>query len=500
MVLCSSLSYPTALGLMTIFYKEDVVTPPESGAAYPVADIPKTPAGEALSRLFNVLGSHDLQQIEAFIRRQFDPSIQNSDPGLLSRWYYGLGLETGNLNLVIVEYSSELEIAGYAVSTLIREWYRVKLELSSETAQLVAGIILRPVQRPSLAGPHPTMDDSAIVKDLERTIQKLVNLDLFSGSILVAYNGQPFFRQAYGNASLAFKIPNQSDTKFNVGSLYKIFTAVAICQLVERGLMSFNDPIIKYLPDFPHEISSRVTIHHLLTHTAGLGNYWNEQFEAKRITLRKVQDFIPLFRNDTLLFEPGTRWQYSNNGFILLGAVIEAVTNQDYYDYVRENIFQSCGMINTDAYEMDFPHENLAIGYTSTDLNDQFHPGQRRNNLFIHVVKGGPAGGGFSTVDDLLKFDQALRAGVLLSPEYVNILTSGKVAMGNTEGRQYAYGMMVNVIDGKRIVGHSGSFPGIGARFDMYLDHGYTAILLSNYDPHITQALGNKLREWIAGY
>src|SRR5207248_10392873 len=144
--------------------------------------------------------------------------------------------------------------------------------------------------------------------------------------------------------------------------------------------------------------------------TSGIGDYFNDKYmEASKDRFRAIADYFPLFVDKPLAFEPGQQFRYSNAGFMVLGAVVEKVSGQDYFDYVRQQIYQPAGMINTDAYEMDHDTPNLAIGYTSRAPRGGSQLGERQNNLFLHVVKGGPAGGGFSTVEDLLRFDVALR-------------------------------------------------------------------------------------------
>jgi len=204
--------------------------------------------------------------------------------------------------------------------------------------------------------------------------------------------------------------------------------------------------------------------------------------------MRDIDDYKDLVKDEELAFEPGTQWHYSNTGMLLLGAIIEKVTRKSYFDYVRENIFEAAGMINTDSYEMDRPVPNLAIGYIKeyTDKGIQW-----KNNLYLHVIKGGPAGGGFSTVEDLLKFDVALRSGKLISKESFELLTTAKPELNSPE---YGYGFGVDVIKGQRIVGHSGGFPGISAKLDMYLDTGYTVAVLSNYSQGM-QPVVRKLME-----
>jgi CubicO group peptidase (beta-lactamase class C family) len=277
----------------------------------------------------------------------------------------------------------------------------------------------------------------------------------------------------------------------------KMFTGVAIAQLAERGKLSFDDPIGKHMPDFPNkEAAEKVTIHHLLTHTSGMGSYFNDKWEAKKAKVKAVKDYFPLFADERLAFEPGKKWSYSNSGFMVLGAIVEAASGEDYFDYVREHIYKPAGMADTDAYELDRDVPNLAIGYTRMGPDGRFKPGPRKNNLFLHVIKGGPAGGGYSTVVDLLRFDRALREHRLLSPKSTETVLAGKVETGRGPDDKYAYGFGDERVHGQRIVGHSGGFPGINSQLDMYLDSGYTVAVMSNYDM-AAQPVAEKLREMI---
>ena len=235
--------------------------------------------------------------------------------------------------------------------------------------------------------------------------------DLFSGSVVVAHDGKPILSRAYGLASRAHDVPNRTNTKFNLGSMNKMFTGVAVAQLAEKGRLAFTDPIGKHLTDYPNKaVAEKVTLHHLLTHTSGVGDYFNDKYmEAAKDRFRTVQDFFPLFVDKPLEFEPGAKFRYSNAGFMILGAVIEKVSGQSYFDYVRDHVYQPAGMADTDAYEMDQDTPNLATGYRRTNLYGQPEVGPRRNNLFLHVFKGGPAGGGFSTAEDLIRFAAAPR-------------------------------------------------------------------------------------------
>jgi CubicO group peptidase (beta-lactamase class C family) len=323
--------------------------------------------------------------------------------------------------------------------------------------------------------------------------------DAFSGAILVAADNLPLLERAWGYASRAYNVPNHIDTRFNLGSMNKMFTAVAVAQLAQAGLIAFESPIGEYLPDYPDDVGRRVTLHHLLTHTSGLGSYWNERFEARRTKVRTVRDHLALFVDEPLLFEPGERFAYSNSGFIVLGAVIEAVSGQDYYVYVRDHIYLPVGMHDTDAYETDADEPNLATGYTRMPIGGPSpggppRTGPRRSNIHIHSVKGGPAGGGYSTVGDLLRFAEAVRNHRLLSPEYTETVLQGRMEMEGRPGYRYGYGFTVQEQGGERVVGHSGGAPGIASWLDIYLDRPVTTAVMANYDPTDAKPVIERLR------
>ncbi|WP_425236988.1 serine hydrolase domain-containing protein [Ulvibacterium sp.] len=299
-------------------------------------------------------------------------------------------------------------------------------------------------------------------------------LDLFSGAILVAQGKDILYEDALGEASKRFHIKNNLDTKFNLGSMNKMFTSVAILQLVEKGLINLKDPINKYIDEtwLPSSITSKVTIHQLLSHTSGLGSYFNETFwNSSRALYRSIDDFKPLVQRESLAFEPGEDYSYSNTGMLLLGVIIQQVTQQDYFEYVKHNLFQPAQMLHTDAYEMDQPVENLAMGYERSDNTYGW-----TNNLYKHVIKGGPAGGGFSTVGDLHKFAMALVNEKLVSKGSLDLLWTDYSHAG------YGYGFAIRQSPSGQVVGHSGGFPGLNSNLDIFLDQGYIVVVLSNYD------------------
>jgi len=226
-----------------------------------------------------------------------------------------------------------------------------------------------------------------------------------------------------------------------------------------------------------------------------MGSYWKPEFhEANHARFRAVRDFLPLFVNDPLSFRPGEKWAYSNAGFMLLGAIIEKVTGRDYFDYVREEVFKRAGMGDTDFYEADRVTPNLASGYTKQNRYLQGSD-EWTSSVFLSPVRGGPAGGAYSTVEDLLRFRLALRAHKLLTPKFTEVVLTGKVEY--RPRAKYAYGFANDIVEGERIVFHDGGAEGVSAEFDIYPDLGYTLVVLSNLDHPSARPVVRKAQELI---
>ena len=319
------------------------------------------------------------------------------------------------------------------------------------------------------------------IEDIRESLGSLAADGQLSGSVLIAHYGEPVLDAAYGLADRDARFPNQVDTKFNLGSMDKMFTAISILQLVEQGRLSLDDRVADHLPDYANrEVAQAITIHQLLTHTSGMGNYFDSPLYGQIYNqIRSVADYLPLFIDTPLRFEPGDRFSYSNSGYIVLGLVIEAVTGHSYYDYVRENIFEPSGMTNSAAYELDAGTPNLAIGYTYLDEEGN-ETDQISDNSFAMPMRGGSAGGGFSTAPDMNAFSNALLSHQLLSPEMTNLLLEGKVDLN--EEVKCAYGFFDRTVQGHRSVGHGGGFPGICSMLAIYPDLGYTTVILTNSD------------------
>ena len=316
--------------------------------------------------------------------------------------------------------------------------------------------------------------------DLAAALDAWAANDQFSGAALVAQDEDVLLEAAYGLADRAQNLPNQVDTKFNLGSMNKMFTAVSILQLMEAGKLSLDDTLLQHLPDYPNpEVAAQVTIHQLLTHTSGLGDVFTDEFIQDPHRYRSNADYLPLFVNEPLLFKPGEEFSYSNAGFVVLGLIIEKVSGQSYDEYVQQHIFDPSGMADSGAFAIDANIPNLATGYTTRDFMGNELDALTSNSGMI-PVKGFAAGGGYSSVEDLLRFRHALWGYKLLSAASTELLTTGKVEMGPIT--RYSYGFMDRNAGGERVVGHTGGAPGICSFLYMYPDSGYTVVVLTNND------------------
>lgn len=320
----------------------------------------------------------------------------------------------------------------------------------------------------------------------------------FSGAMLFAEDGRVFFSRAYGLADRKRRIPNTVQTRFGIGSLNKMFTGVAILQLIEAGKIKLTAPLATYLPDYPNRaVASKVTIYQLLTHTAGFPDVFYGDLLADvlahRNELRTLADYVKRYGKLGLESKPGN-WAYSNYGFILLGVVIEKVTGQSYYDYVQQHIYAPAGMTRTGAPPNDQALPDRAIGYTKSPSPTESVPTTSwvPNTNWL-PYRGTSAGLGYSTVEDLARFARALLSHKLLDRDATALLITGKVRMRRTAAAQdnpdvsfgpgikYAYGFEdARDASGNGWVGLSGGYQGMMADFRVYPKSGNVAVTLTN--------------------
>lgn len=332
--------------------------------------------------------------------------------------------------------------------------------------------------------------DAPAFRELDLEIARRAADGSFSGAVSIEREGARFAR-AVGEADAGRKLPIGVDTRFRFGSMGKMFTAVAIAQLAQAGKVGFEEPLGKYLPDYPNVEMARATLHQLLTHTAGAGDIFGPEFMERRAQLRELRDYVALFGSRAPAFPPGSRHQYSNYGYILLGRVIEAVSGQSYDTYVREHVFAPADMKSTDNQPETAQVSGLAIPYAS-------RPGEPlRSALDTLPWRGTSAGGGYSTVGDLQKFAEALLAYRLLDPAHTRLVLAGKVDTPRP-GLRYAYGFEEATLPGGlRRIGHGGGAPGMNGVLSIYPDLGCVVVVLANRDPPSAMAIDRFIAERI---
>lgn len=322
----------------------------------------------------------------------------------------------------------------------------------------------------------------ALAQDPERmdeVVQASVDADAFSGSVLVARDGEILLDRGYGFANREWNIPNDGDTKFRLASVTKQFTAVAIMILYERGLVDLDAPVKTYLPDAPAAWDA-VTVRHLLTHTSGVPNFTGfDDYEATKTLPATLDSLIARFRDHPLDFQPGDGWTYSNSGYILLTAVIEKASGKPYAEFVTEALFQPLGMSDSgyDSHAAILPHR--ASGYVPT-------AGGFANADYVDMSIPQGAGALYSTTHDLLKWEQGLFGGRLLRPESLTLLTT-------PVRNQYAFGLMVKEKDGDTTVTHSGGIEGFNTYMAYDPARRTTVVVLGNLNGPGADQVGGSL-------
>ena len=404
-------------------------------------------------------------------------------------------------------YSSEkdqsrgFEVLGATDVEANRVALRVRSKLTGEISDLLVRVEGESPHRIVGIGTRPSRDDSGqgakltekeIASRLSAFVEKLANADVFSGSVLLAKGDKVVFKGAYGMANKDFGAANRIDTKFNLGSMNKMFTALAIAKLVESGKLTVEDSLSKFIEDFPDkESAKKIKVKHLLSHTSGLGGYFSSGWRAKsRASIRTVDDMMAQAREDERLqFQPGSRRRYSNTGILVLGKIVEVVSGEDYFKFVDKNILGPAGMKNTGCFELDRVNKNLAVGYDKVFGDDGY---TFQNNIFMHVMRGGPHGGCYSTAEDLLRFSRAVSNNRIVNSDLTKQFTTPKPDLGSP---RYGFGFATN--EAGTVFGHGGGFTGISANLDVFRDSGWTAIVLANYS-RASGPVSRKMRTLIA--
>lgn len=445
---------------------------------------------QQMGLFLQALNSGQASELEKFIRGSHDPKVLERLPMdlILARWLT-VHQQTGPVEARIFKSLSPTTAIVWTRGKVTKIWVGFQFFFGKDAPHFISGIGRdsgpMPPAEERLA---PAKNPRALALTMNQYLDEIAKTSYFSGSVLIAHRGKIILNRSLGKSNMAQNVPNQGDTIYNIASVSKMFVGTAIAQLAERGLLSYQDKLSKFIPEYPKNIADQVTIHHLLTHTSGIELDEIREFSEKSAKATSVKDlvdaqieFLPKmegFQN----FKPLEKYDYTNEGYVLLGRIVEVVSKKSYFNYLQENIFKPAKMQNTFAvYQSENPPRNLAIGYTNQNpTNGAAMLGAPREVSFFKQKTRRPSGGIDSTTSDLLRFGNALFQGKLLKKESVDFLTQSHTEVG--EGRFYGYGLMIDeTIAGKRI-GHSGANMGFSSRFDYYPDSGYTVIILCNQD------------------
>jgi CubicO group peptidase (beta-lactamase class C family) len=458
--------------------------------------IPGTPAGRRLSAVLSIINSGDYAAMTEYVAESFSRNYIGQSS--ISRHVNGLmRLHTnrGELEFHNVSSSSRYRIVCILKETLMDKYMTFGITVEKRKPFAIDSIFYGPAD--SYASDN-ILTEGQIVSRMESLLDMLAMADVYSGVVLIAKDDRVLLQKAYGYASRDPKVSNTIDTRFNMGSIGKLFTTVAVAQLFENGELSLDDPVAMYLgPDWIlEEIGEEVKIKHLLTHTSGLGDYLeNPQFQAAAKHLSTLNDHRLFVVDEQLLFEPGSRKSYSNTGFLLLGAIVEKVSGQSYQDYLKMRVFEPAGMaVDFDVVFVDgeFPAPNFAIGY-SIEYSEQGVMWKDNIGL-LDITRAGPAGGGHITAGDLFRFSAALKKDLLIAEETKSLFW-GRNPEPNAP--HHGYGFQVETRKGETMIGHGGSHDGFGAMLRLYLNSGYTFIVFSNSGRMMAFSLTEKFTDLV---
>ncbi|MEL6632441.1 MAG: serine hydrolase domain-containing protein [Bacteroidota bacterium] len=318
--------------------------------------------------------------------------------------------------------------------------------------------------------------DTTFIHKVDAYLNSLSEDENFGLSIVIAKDGENLLERSYGYASREYNVPNKLETKFNIASIGKMFTAVAILQLREQGKIDVNQTIGYYIPDFPNSfMRDSTTVHQLLTHTSGLPLWFNDAFDrAPKFDYIELSDYLSLYEDLNIDKDKIGQNSYSNVGFITLGFVIEAVSKQSYRAYLQQHIFEPLQMQETGLWRLTEIIPEVATGYIRPSSKQDWW----KTNY--HLNKGSsPAGGAYASARDLAKFYHGLMSGQLLSQESRKLMMEPKT---KTPYGEYGYGIGISKNNNQTIMGHLGGYYGVRGELMWYREANYVVAILANSD------------------
>lgn len=428
-------------------------------------------AGRQFGDWLKLFNAGDRGAIEANFKQQFatDAKFPPVDAQM------GFREQTGGFEVVKVEGTTTTMYAALVKERESDQYARVMLEVDAAAPNRIRRFDIRAIPTPEEYMP-PRLGEAEALTAMRAEIEKQVTADAFSGAVIVAKNGTLIYAEAYGFADRDKKVANTLDTRFRIGSMNKMMTAVTMLRLVQTGKVKLDAPLGTYLKSYPNQdVATKVTLHHLLSHTGGTGDIFGSDFDKHRLELRAHDDYLKLYGARGLDQEPGTSFRYSNYGFVLAGAIIEKVTGKTYYDAVATMVYKPAKMTGTASPPEDSKATGRSIGYMRENRKEAWKP-----NVDTLPYRGTAAGGGDSTVKDLLAFANALTDKKLLDAKHFELLTTSHMGPGLPQ--HYGYGMNLDKSGTVKCFGHGGGAPGMNGQLTV-CESGYTVAVLANMDP-----------------
>jgi CubicO group peptidase (beta-lactamase class C family) len=462
----------------------------------PATAPPRLEHGEAIVRGFFAAYNLDFAALRDFRRRHWSDHARARSDQDLDHAYAEQRADMGHVTVEDVRLDQQ------GVSALVRselgDHFRVLVLFEAAPPHRVLKMRMRSVSTAMAGGGSPAPADGEMAERVDAFASRLARADRFSGVVLLAREGRPILAKAYGLANRETRIPNTLDTRFNLGSINKLFTAVAVTQLVEARKLAYGDLLEQHLRGYPAPAGHQIGLAHLLSHSAGVGDVFGPAFWKARDQLRTPGDYVTRYAAAPLSFTPGSRFEYSNYGYAVVGRVVEIASGQSYPDYVRQHIYLPAGMAATAESEIGPARGGFAASYTQhPPISGRVLAQPALATPYLPAV-GGPFGCGYSTAPDLLRFAEALRAGKLVSPASLAEMRRARFTIEPADPIEtYGLGVIERRQGDLRLFGHGGGGWGVNTVFWMS-DRGHTVIVLANDDPPAAERVANLAAGWLA--
>ena len=466
----------------------------------PAITLPATAAGRAAATWLDAFNRADSVALRHFVAAHFAAEALGgrSIDALVTRERWR-AYNLGPAEPVRVDAATDSSISVLVRHPSVDGWGHLTIRVASDSAHRITSVGLTRMEEPPVdLGPHGRLADDQIALALDQFVASLTADGRFAGAVGLVHDGRIVSMRAYGLANRAQGVPNTLETRFQLASVGKVFTTVTIAKLVEQGRLAYADPLGKWIPEYPNATAARtVTVAHLLTHSSGITDFFRnpewERSDKAALAMLPLESHFRFFASDSLAFTPGTRTQYSNSGFLLLGIIAERAAKKPFVPLFAATAFRVAGM--QDSWNPDRAAPR-ATGYT------WYAPMRMLDLSGVRMaedepVVGTPAGGGISTICDMTRFAATLLDGRLISRASLDTLTA-RHGLDETPTSWAAYGFDgVELWRGERIANKSGNTYGAHTQFDIYPDAGYGVVVLSNLDSWASEAVVYKARELI---